>query len=138
MLQPNRTKYRKDQKGRNPGLATRGANVAFGDFGLKALERGRITARQIEAARRAITRHIKRGGRVWLRIFPDKPISTKPAEVRMGNGKGNPEYWVAQIQPGRVLYEMDGVDESVAREAFALAAAKLPVKTTFVVRQIGM
>ena len=134
MLQPNRTKYRKDQKGRNPG----GANVAFGDFGLKALERGRITARQIEAARRAITRHIKRGGRVWIRIFPDKPISTKPAEVRMGNGKGNPEYWVAQIQPGRVLYEMDGVDESVAREAFALAAAKLPVKTTFVVRQIGM
>ena len=138
MLQPNRTKYRKDQKGRNPGLATRGANVAFGDFGLKALERGRITARQIEAARRAITRHIKRGGRVWIRIFPDKPISTKPAEVRMGNGKGNPEYWVAQIQPGRVLYEMDGVDESVAREACALAAAKLPVKTTFVVRQIGM
>ena len=138
MLQPNRTKYRKDQKGRNPGLATRGANVAFGDFGLKALERGRITARQIEAARRAITRHIKRGGRVWIRIFPDKPISTKPAEVRMGNGKGNPEYWAAQIQPGRVLYEMDGVDESVAREAFALAAAKLPVKTTFVVRQIGM
>ena len=138
MLQPNRTKYRKDQKGRNPGLATRGANVAFGDFGLKALERGRITARQIEAARRAITRHIKRGGRVWIRIFSDKPISTKPAEVRMGNGKGNPEYWVAQIQPGRVLYEMDGVDESVAREAFALAAAKLPVKTTFVVRQIGM
>ena len=138
MLQPNRTKYRKDQKGRNPGLATRGANVAFGDFGLKALERGRITARQIEAARRAITRHIKRGGRVWIRIFPDKPISTKPAEVRMGNGKGNPEYWVAQIQPGRVLYEMYGVDESVAREAFALAAAKLPVKTTFVVRQIGM
>ena len=138
MLQPNRTKYRKDQKGRNPGLATRGANVAFGDFGLKALERGRITARQIEAARRAITRHIKRGGRVWIRIFPDKPISTKPAEVRMGNGKGNPEYWVDQIQPGRVLYEMDGVDESVAREAFALAAAKLPVKTTFVVRQIGM
>ena len=138
MLQPNRTKYRKDQKGRNPGLATRGANVAFGDFGLKALERGRITARQIEAARRAITRHIKRGGRVWIRIFPDKPISTKPAEVRMGNGKGNPEYWVAQIQPGRVLYEVDGVDESVAREAFALAAAKLPVKTTFVVRQIGM
>ena len=136
MLQPNRTKYRKDQKGRNPGMAMRGANVAFGDFGLKALERGRITARQIEAARRAISRHIKRGGRVWIRIFPDKPISTKPAEVRMGNG--NPEYWVAQIQPGRVLYEMDGVDESVAREAFALAAAKLPVKTKFVVRQIGM
>ena len=138
MLQPKRTQYRKDQKGRNHGTAQRGANVAFGDFGLKTLERGRITARQIEAARRAITRHIKRGGRVWIRVFPDKPISTKPAEVRMGNGKGNPEYWVAQVQPGRVLYEMDGVDESVAREAFALAAAKLPVKTTFVVRQIGM
>lgn len=138
MLQPKRTKYRKDQKGRNNGTAQRGAHVAFGDFGLKTLERGRITARQIEAARRAITRHIKRGGRVWIRVFPDKPISTKPAEVRMGNGKGNPEYWVAQVQPGRVLYEMDGVDESVAREAFALAAAKLPVKTTFVVRQIGM
>lgn len=138
MLQPNRRKYRKNQKRRNYGLATRGANVSFGDFGLKSLERGRITARQIEAARRAITRHIKRGGRVWIRIFPDKPISTKPAEVRMGNGKGNPEYWVALVQPGRVLYEMDGVEESVAREAFALAAAKLPVKTTFVVRQIGM
>ena len=132
MLQPNRRKYRKDQKGRNYGLATRGANVSFGEFGLKTLER------QIEAARRAITRHIKRGGRVWIRIFPDKPISSKPAEVRMGNGKGNPEYWVALVQPGRVLYEMDGVEESLAREAFALAAAKLPVKTTFVVRQVGM
>ena len=138
MLQPKRTKYRKDQKGRNHGTAQRGANVAFGDFGLKTLERGRITARQIEAARRAITRHIKRGGRVWIRVFPDKPISTKPAEVRMGNGKGNPEYWVALVQPGRVLYEMDGVDEQLAREAFALAAAKLPLKTKFVVRQIGM
>ena len=127
MLQPNRRKYRKDQKGRNYGLATRGANVSFGEFGLKTLERGRITARQI-----------KRGGRVWIRVFPDKPISSKPAEVRMGNGKGNPEYWVALVQPGRVLYEMDGVDEQLAREAFALAAAKLPVKTTFVVRQIGM
>ena len=112
--------------------------MSFGEFGLKSVERGRITARQIEAARRAITRHIKRGGRVWIRIFPDKPISSKPAEVRMGNGKGNPEYWVALVQPGRVLYEMDGVDEQLAREAFALAAAKLPVKTTFVVRQIGM
>ena len=110
MLQPNRRKYRKDQKGRNYGLATRGANVSFGQFGLKTLERGRLTARQIEAARRAITRHIKRGGRVWIRVFPDKPISEKPAEVRMGNGKGNPEYWVALVQPGRVLYEMDGVD----------------------------
>ena len=138
MLQPNRTKYRKDQKRRNPGLATRGAIVAYGDIGLKSLERGRITARQIQSARRAITRHIKRAGRVGIRFFPAKPISTKPAEVRMGIGKVNPEYWVAQIQPGRVLYEMDGVDESVAREAFALAAAKLPVKTTFVVRQIGM
>jgi large subunit ribosomal protein L16 len=138
MLQPARRKYRKDQKGRNRGLATRGAHVAFGDYGLKATERGRLTARQIEAARRAMSRHIKRGGRVWIRIFPDKPISRKPAEVRMGNGKGNPEYWVAQIQPGKVLYEMDGVDEALAREAFALAAAKLPLKTTFVVRQLGM
>jgi large subunit ribosomal protein L16 len=138
MLQPSRRKYRKDQKGRNRGLATRGANVSFGDFGLKATERGRLTARQIESARRAITRHIKRGGRVWIRIFPDKPISQKPAEVRRGNGKGNPEYWIAQIQPGKVLYEMDGVDETLAREAFALAAAKLPLKTVFVHRQLGM
>jgi large subunit ribosomal protein L16 len=137
MLQPARRKYRKDHKGRNRGLATRGANVSFGEFGLKATERGRLTARQIEAARRAITRHIKRGGRVWIRIFPDKPISQKPAEVRMGNGKGNPEYWVAQIQPGKVLYEMDGVDEAIAREAFTLAAAKLPLKTVFVLRQLG-
>jgi large subunit ribosomal protein L16 len=138
MLQPARRKYRKDHKGRNRGLATRGAKVSFGEFGLKATERGRLTARQIEAARRAITRHIKRGGRVWIRIFPDKPISQKPAEVRMGNGKGNPEYWVAQIQPGKVLYEMDGVDEAIAREAFTLAAAKLPLKTVFVARQIGV
>jgi large subunit ribosomal protein L16 len=137
MLQPARRKYRKDHKGRNRGLATRGANVSFGEFGLKATERGRLTARQIEAARRAISRHIKRGGRVWIRIFPDKPISQKPAEVRMGNGKGNPEYWVAQIQPGKVLYEMDGVDEAIAREAFTLAAAKLPLKTVFVSRQLG-
>jgi large subunit ribosomal protein L16 len=137
MLQPARRKYRKDHKGRNRGLATRGAKVSFGEFGLKATERGRLTARQIEAARRAITRHIKRGGRVWIRIFPDKPISQKPAEVRMGNGKGNPEYWVAQIQPGKVLYEMDGVDESIARAAFTLAAAKLPLKTVFVSRQFG-
>jgi len=137
MLQPARRKYRKDHKGRIRGLATRGATVAFGDFGLKATERGRLTARQIEAARRAITRHIKRGGRVWIRIFPDKPISQKPAEVRMGNGKGNPEYWVAQIKPGKVLYEMDGVEETIAREAFTLAAAKLPLKTVFVSRQLG-
>ena len=137
MLQPARRKFRKDHKGRNRGLATRGAHVSFGDFGLKATERGRLTARQIEAARRAITRHIKRGGRVWIRIFPDKPVSQKPAEVRMGNGKGNPEYWVAQIHPGKVLYEMDGVEEAVAREAFQLAAAKLPLKTIFVARQLG-
>ena len=137
MLQPARRKYRKDHKGRNRGLATRGAKVSFGEFGLKATERGRLTARQIEAARRAISRHIKRGGRVWIRIFPDKPISQKPAEVRMGNGKGNPEYYVAQIQPGKVLYELDGLAESIAREAFTLAAAKLPLKTVFVSRQIG-
>jgi large subunit ribosomal protein L16 len=137
MLQPARRKYRKEQKGRNKGLATRGASVAFGDFGLKATGRGRLTARQIEAARRAMTRHIKRGGRVWIRIFPDKPISKKPAEVRMGNGKGNPEYYVAEIQPGKVLYEMDGVNEQLAREAFALAAAKLPISTTCVTRMVG-
>ena len=137
MLQPARTKYRKQQKGRNRGVATRGNKVSFGEFGLKATTRGRITARQIEAARRAMSRHIKRGGRIWIRIFPDKPISQKPAEVRMGNGKGNPEYFVAEIQPGKVLYEMDGVDEAMAREAFALAAAKLPLRTTFVQRMVG-
>ena len=137
MLQPARRKYRKEQKGRNTGIATRGASVAFGEFGLKATGRGRLTARQIEAARRAMTRHIKRGGRVWIRIFPDKPISKKPAEVRMGNGKGNIEYYVAEIQPGKVLYEMDGVNEELAREAFALAAAKLPITTVFVSRMVG-
>ena len=137
MLQPNRRKYRKEQKGRNTGVATRGAKVSFGDFGLKATERGRLTARQIEAARRAMTRHIKRGGRIWIRIFPDKPVSKKPAEVRMGNGKGNPEYFVCEIQPGKIIFEMDGVDAALAKEAFALAAAKLPLKTTFVVRQLG-
>ena len=137
MLQPARRKYRKEQKGRNKGLATRGAAVSFGEFGLKAVGRGRLTARQIEAARRAMTRHIKRGGRIWIRIFPDKPISQKPAEVRMGNGKGSVEYYVAEIQPGKVLYEMDGVAESLAREAFALAAAKLPIATVFVARQVG-
>jgi len=137
MLQPSRRKYRKEQKGRNKGLATRGTSVSFGEFGLKATARGRLTARQIEAARRAMTRHIKRGGRVWIRIFPDKPISKKPAEVRMGNGKGNPEYYVAEIQPGKVLYEMDGVNEQLAREAFALAAAKLPLSTVFVTRMVG-
>ena len=137
MLQPARTKYRKQQKGRNRGVATRGTKVSFGDYGLKATTRGRLTARQIEAARRAMTRYIKRGGRIFIRIFPDKPVSQKPAEVRMGNGKGNPEYFVAEIQPGKVLYEMDGVDEPMAREAFALAAAKLPLRTVFVFRQIG-
>lgn len=137
MLQPTRMKFRKQQKGRNTGIATRGNKVSFGDFGLKAIGRGRITARQIEAARRAMTRHIKRGGRIWIRIFPDKPISAKPAEVRMGNGKGNPEFYVSEIQPGKVLYEMDGVSEELAREAFRLAAAKLPVQTTFVIRQVG-
>jgi large subunit ribosomal protein L16 len=137
MLQPARRKYRKEQKGRNKGLATRGASVSFGDFGLKATGRGRLTARQIEAARRAMTRHIKRGGRVWIRIFPDKPISKKPAEVRMGNGKGNPEYYVAEIQPGKIVFEIVGVSEELAREAFRLAAAKLPLRTTFVARMIG-
>ena len=137
MLQPARRKYRKDHKGRIRGMATRGAHVSFGDFGLKATERGRLTARQIEAARRAITRHIKRGGRVWIRIFPDKPISQKPAEVRMGNGKGNPEYYVAEIQPGKMLYEMDGVSEELARDAFRLAQAKLPIQTVVVVRHLG-
>ena len=137
MLQPARTKYRKQQKGRNRGVATRGNKVSFGDYGLKATTRGRLTARQIEAARRAMTRHIKRGGRIFIRIFPDKPVSQKPAEVRMGNGKGNPEYYVAEIQPGKVLYEMDGVDEPTARDAFALAAAKLPLRTIFVFRQLG-
>ena len=137
MLQPTRRKYRKEQKGRNTGLATRDTKVSFGEYGLKAIGRGRLTARQIEAARRAMTRHIKRGGRIWIRIFPDKPISKKPAEVRMGNGKGNPEYYVAEIRPGKVLYEMDGVAESLAREAFELAAAKLPIPTTFVTRMVG-
>ena len=137
MLQPARTKYRKQQKGRNRGVATRGTKVSFGEYGLKATTRGRLTARQIEAARRAMTRHIKRGGRIFIRIFPDKPVSHKPAEVRMGNGKGNPEYFVVEIQPGKVLYEMDGVDEPMAREAFALAAAKLPLRTIFVFRQMG-
>ncbi|WP_116474994.1 50S ribosomal protein L16 [Zobellella maritima] len=136
MLQPKRTKFRKVHKGRNRGVATSGNQISFGSFGLKATTRGRITARQIEAARRAMTRHVKRQGKIWIRIFPDKPITEKPLEVRMGKGKGNVEYWVAQIQPGRVLYEMDGVPEALAREAFALAAAKLPVRTTFVTRTV--
>ena len=137
MLQPTRLKYRKQHKGRNTGIATRGNKVSFGDFGLKAIGRGRLTARQIEAARRAMTRHIKRGGRIWIRVFPDKPITSKPAEVRMGGGKGSPEYYVAEIQPGKMLYEMDGVSEELAREAFRLAAAKLPIATVFVTRQVG-
>jgi len=136
MLQPKRTKFRKQFKGRNRGLATTGSKVSFGEYGLKAVERGKITARQIEAARRAMTRHIKRGGKIWIRVFPDVPVSKKPLEVRMGKGKGNVEYWVCKIQPGRVLYEMEGVTEGIAREAFRLAAAKIPFKTTFVSRTV--
>ncbi len=134
MLQPKRTRFRKQQKGRNRGLASRGNKVSFGEFGLKATGRGRLTARQIEAARRAMTRHARRGGKVWIRVFPDKPITKKPLEVRQGKGKGSVEYWVAQIKPGRVLYEMEGVSEDVARRAFELAAAKLPFSTTMVTR----
>jgi len=137
MLQPARRKYRKEQKGRNKGVATRGAKVSFGEYGLKATTRGRLTARQLEAGRRAMSRHIKRGGRIWIRVFPDKPVSQKPAEVRMGNGKGNPEYFVCEIQPGKIIFEMDGVDKTLAREAFALAAAKLPIRTAFVQLLIG-
>ena len=136
MLQPKRTKFRKQQKGRNRGLATSGSRLSFGEFGLKATTRGRITARQIEAARRAITRKVRRGGKLWIRVFPDKPISKKPLEVRMGKGKGNVEYWVALIQPGRMLYEIEGVSEELARDAFRLADAKLPVQTTFTKRTV--
>jgi large subunit ribosomal protein L16 len=136
MLQPKRTKFRKQHKGRNRGLAQRGSTVSFGEYGLKATGRGRMTARQIEAARRAMTRHVKRGGKIWIRVFPDKPITQKPLEVRQGKGKGNVEYWVAQVQPGRMLYEMEGVSEEIAREAFRLAAAKLPFATAFVTRQV--
>ncbi|MEI8631652.1 50S ribosomal protein L16 [Vibrio sp. PP-XX7] len=135
MLQPKRTKFRKVHTGRNRGLA-KGTEVAFGTFGLKAVGRGRLTARQIEAARRAMTRHVKRQGQIWIRVFPDKPITEKPLEVRQGKGKGNVEYWVALIQPGKVMYEMEGVSEELAREAFALAAAKLPFKTTFITKQV--
>ena len=137
MLQPARTKYRKQQKGRNTGSAQRGAKVSFGEYGLKAITRGRLTARQLEAGRRAMSRHIKRGGRIWIRVFPDKPVSQKPAEVRMGNGKGNPEYFVCEIQPGKVIFEMDGVTEALAKEAFALASAKLPFRTIVVQRLLG-
>ena len=136
MLQPKRTKFRKTHKGRNRGLANSGNEVSFGTFGLKATSRGQLTARQIEAARRAMTRHVKRQGKIWIRVFPDKPITEKPREVRMGKGKGNVEYWVCPIQPGKVLYEMDGVPEALAREAFALAAAKLSVQTTFVIKTV--
>jgi len=136
MLQPKRTKFRKQQKGRNRGLAQRGSSVSFGEYALKSTDRGRMTARQIEAARRTITRHVKRGGKLWIRVFPDVPITKKPIEVRQGKGKGNVEYWIAQIQPGRILYEIEGVSEDVAREAFKLAAAKLPFKTAFVARTV--
>ncbi|BBN58750.1 MULTISPECIES: 50S ribosomal protein L16 [Hydrogenovibrio] len=136
MLMPKRTKFRKMHKGRNRGLANVGNKVSFGQFGLKAVERGRMTSRQIEAGRRVMTRKVRRGAKIWIRVFPDKPITNKPLEVRMGKGKGSVEYWVAQIQPGRVLYEMQGVDETVAREAFELAAAKLPFKTQFVTRTV--
>ena len=136
MLQPKRTKYRKQMKGRNRGLAQRGSQVSFGEFGLKAIERGRLTARQIEAARRAMTRHVKRGGKIWIRVFPDKPITQKPLEVRMGKGKGSVEYWVAQIQPGKVLFEMEGVTRELAIEAFNLAKAKLPFKVAFEERKV--
>jgi large subunit ribosomal protein L16 len=137
MLQPKRTKFRKQFKGRNRGLAQRGNAVSFGEYGLKAIMRGQLTARQIEAARRAMTRHVKRGGKIWIRVFPDKPITKKPLEVRQGKGKGNVEFWVAQIHPGRLLYEMAGATEETAREAFKRAAAKLPIRTAFVERQAG-
>ena len=136
MMQPKRTKYRKQFKGRNPGYAHRGGTVAFGEYGLKATSRGRMTAREIEAARRAVSRYVKRGGQIWLRVFPDVPVTQKPLEVRMGSGKGNVEYWIARVQPGKVLIEMEGVTEEIAREAFRLAAAKLSVSTMFVRRQV--
>jgi large subunit ribosomal protein L16 len=136
MMQPKRTKFRKQFKGRNRGLAQRGNSVAFGEYGLKTTDRGQLTAREIEAARRAMTRFVKRGGNIWIRVFPDKPITKKPLEVRQGKGKGNVEYWVAQVQPGRMLYEIAGVTEETAREAFTLASAKLSVKTSFIKRTV--
>jgi large subunit ribosomal protein L16 len=136
MLQPKRTKFRKQHKGRNRGLASRGNKVSFGEYALKTLDRARITARQIESARRALSRCIKRGGKVWIRIFPDKPITKKPVEVRMGKGKGNVEYWVALVQPGKVLFELEGVAPEIAREALRLAASKLPVRTEFIERTV--
>ncbi len=136
MLQPKRTKFRKQHKGRNNGVAVHGSSVSFGEYGLKSTDRGRLTARQIEAARRTISRHVKRTGKMWIRVFPDKPVTKKPLEVRMGKGKGSVEFWVAQVKPGTMLYEIQGVPEQLAREAFTLAAAKLPIKTTFVARTI--
>ena len=136
MLQPKRTKFRKQQKGKNRGLAQVGNKVSYGDYGLKAISRGRLTARQIEAARRAITRRVRRGAKIWIRVFPDKPVTKKPLEVRQGKGKGSVEYWICQIQPGRMLYEMQGVPEKVAREAFQLGASKLPVDTVVVSRMV--
>lgn len=136
MLQPKRTKFRKQHKGRNRGLALSGNKVSFGEYGLKAIGRGRLTSRQIEAARRAISRHVRRGGKMWIRVFPDKPITKKPLAVRMGSGKGNVEYWVAEIKPGCMLYEIEGISENIAREAFTLAASKLSVATTFVKRMV--
>jgi large subunit ribosomal protein L16 len=136
MLQPKRTKFRKQHKGRNRGLALAGNKVSFGEYGLKAIDRGRLTSRQIESARRAISRHVRRGGKMWIRVFPDKPITKKPLAVRMGSGKGNVEYWVAEIKPGRMLYEIEGISEALAREAFTLAAAKLSVATVFVKRMV--
>ena len=138
MLQPKKTKYRKQMKGKNRGLALRGSKVSFGEYGLKATSRGRLSARQIEAARRAMTRHIKRGGKVWIRVFPDVPVSQKPTEVRMGKGKGTPEYWACRIKPGRILFELDGIDEALAKRAFELGAAKLPISTKFVTRGIKL
>ena len=136
MLSPKKVKHRKQQRGRLKGKSLRGSKVSFGEFGLKAISPGYITARQIESARRAITRHVRRGGKMWIRIFPDKPVTQKPAETRMGSGKGSPEYWVARTLPGRMLFEMSGVEESVAREALRLAACKLPVKTTFAQKEL--
>ncbi len=136
MMQPKRTRFRKQFKGRNPGYAHRGSTVAFGEYGLKATTRGRMTARELEAARRAVSRYVKRGGQIWIRVFPDVPVTQKPLEVRMGSGKGNVEYWIARVQPGKVLLEMEGVTEDIAREAFRLAAAKLSVSTMFVKRQV--
>jgi large subunit ribosomal protein L16 len=138
MLLPSRVKHRKQQRGRMRGKAYRGGSISFGEFGLQALEPAWITNRQIEAARVAITRHIKRGGKMWIRIFPDKPVTVKPAETRMGKGKGSPEYWVAVIKPGRILFELQGIDVALARQALALGAAKLPIKTKFVIREEGL